>query len=402
MAQRDGVRRALLLTGLTVAAAGFLFVATIWHGFFDLAVYDGAVTYWLRDGGMIYDWLRLESRYGFTYPPFAAFVMAPMAYLPWPLVIALACAATVVTTALVVWWVFGPTIRRHGWTPWYAMALTLLAVAVFEPMRDTFVFGQVNMLLLAVVAADLLSGVARGRRWAGVGVGLAMAVKLTPGVFLLWLLVTRRWRAAAVAAGTAAAATFAAAAVARDMSREFWTAAIWDTSRVGTLGYVSNQSLRGVVARLSPAASPVWWLLLVAAAFVVWAWRCRRADVPAGLALTGVLGCLVSPVTWVHHLVWLLPAFLLVLSRGLDGDRRLLWFAVLSWALMTSRVVWIWERNPSGPVGFVGSNIYVWISIALLFLVPLRQPAGVAHLDEVGDRAAGPGQHQVGAPAVRG
>jgi alpha-1,2-mannosyltransferase len=85
-------------------------------------------------------------------------------------------------------------------------------------------------------------------------------------------------------------------------------------------------------------------------------------------------------VTWVHHLVWLLPAFLLVVSRGW-ADRRLLWFAGVSWALMTSRVVWIWERNPSGPVGFVGGNLYVWISVALLFLVPLRQP----------EDAAGPG-----------
>lgn len=392
MAQRD---RALTLLGLAAAIAVLTWFATIWHAFFDLSIYDGAVTYWLRDSGMIYDWLRPESRYGFTYPPFAAFLMAPMAYLPWPVVIAVACAATVVTTALVVWWLVGPLIRARGWTPWYALALILLAVAAFEPMRETFVFGQVNTLLLAVVAADLVFLVSRGSRWAGAGVGLAMAVKLTPGAFLLWLLVTRRWRAAGVAAGTAAAVTLLAAAAAPDMSREFWTAAVWDTSRVGTPAFVSNQSLQGALARLAPTASPVWWLLFVAAALAVWAWRCRRADVPAGLALTGVLGCLISPVTWIHHLVWLLPAFLLVVARGLT-DRRLLWFAGLSWALMTSRVVWIWEKNPSGPIGLVGGSLYVWISVALLFLVPLRQPDAVP---DVGD----PGRAEVedGALPVR-
>ena len=114
MAQRD---RALTLLGLAAAIAVLTWFATIWHAFFDLSIYDGAVTYWLRDGGMIYDWLRPESRYGFTYPPFAAFLMAPMAYLPWPVVIAVACAATVVTTALVVWWLVGPLIRARGWTP---------------------------------------------------------------------------------------------------------------------------------------------------------------------------------------------------------------------------------------------------------------------------------------------
>ena len=104
---------------------------------------------------------------------------------------------------------------------------------------------------------------ARGRRWAGVGIGLATAIKLTPGVFILYLLVTRRWRAAATAIGAAAAATLVAAALFPDQSREFWTSALWDTNRVGILEYVSNQSLRGLLARLPLGAveSKVWLVL---------------------------------------------------------------------------------------------------------------------------------------------
>jgi alpha-1,2-mannosyltransferase len=103
-----------------------------------------------------------------------------------------------------------------------------------------------------------------------------------------------------------------------------------------------------------------------------------------GLALTGVVGCLVSPVTWVHHLVWLLPALILLVDAGLAAPpgsrrrRRLLGFAAFSYALLISRFVWIWEKHPHGPVAFVGGNAYVWVSLALLFALPVPAPAGRA------------------------
>src|SRR5206468_5889176 len=101
----------------------------------------------------------------------------------------------------------------------------------FEPLRETVNFGQVNMVLVLLVGADVLvllnserrlAGVGLGRL-AGIGIGLATAIKLTPGIFIVYLLITRRWRAAAVAGGTTLAATILAGAVAPGASREFWT-----------------------------------------------------------------------------------------------------------------------------------------------------------------------------------
>ncbi|MFB9234389.1 glycosyltransferase 87 family protein [Plantactinospora siamensis] len=385
---------------LAVAVAVFIAVAAVRHGFFDLKVYAGAIRYWVRDGGDIYDYLKPSSTYGFTYPPFAAFTMAPMAYLPWPVVIVLSVLATAAASGLVLWWLVGPLARYAGWTGWFTLAVAACLAAAFEPMRETVLFGQVNMLLLFLVAADLLwlvagrtpfgtSVPARWRRWAGIGVGLATAIKLTPGVFIVYLLVTRRIRAALVAAGTAAAASVLAAAVAPDASRVFWTEALWNTDRVGSLGYISNQSLQGLVARLDPAQpSRLAWLVLVLAALAVWAWRARAAvavgNEAAGFALTGVVGCLVSPVTWVHHLVWLLPALILLVDAGVraTGRRRraLLGFAAVLYVLLCSRLVWLWEDGSGGIGGFVGSNAYVWASLALLVGLPVRRvspdPAG--------------------------
>ncbi|MFV2010139.1 MULTISPECIES: glycosyltransferase 87 family protein [unclassified Micromonospora] len=385
-------RRVAIVAVLAVVVAAFLAVAAERHGFFDLKVYYGAMHHWLRDGGELYDYMKPFSQYGFTYPPFAALVMSPMAVLPWHLAIVVGVTLAVVTSALVLWWLVDPISRREGWTRWFAFAVAACLVAAYEPMRETVNFGQVNTLLLVLVAADLLWLVAAGspvpprwRRFAGVGVGLATAIKLTPGIFIVYLLVTRRWRAAVTAAGTATVATLVAAAVAPDASREFWTQALWNTDRVGALDFVSNQSLRGVVARIDPLhPSTVAWLVLVLVTLIWWAWRCRRAvaagDEATGLALTGVVGCLVSPVTWVHHLVWLLPALILLVDNGLAasrGSRRrraLLGFAVVGYLLLISRLVWIWrESDAANPAGFVGSNAYVWVSLGLLLFLPVRE-----------------------------
>ncbi|MEV6815574.1 glycosyltransferase family 87 protein [Micromonospora sp. NPDC051296] len=406
----QGAKRAVGQVGavivLAVAVAAFLSVTAARHGFFDLQVYRGALVFWAHDGGHLYDYLRPATQYGFTYPPFAALVMLPMAYLSWHGAIVVSVAAGVVTGAVLIWWLLDPVSRRAGWTHWFAFAVALCLAAAFEPMRETINFGQVNTLLLFLVAVDLLRLLPGGSRWAGIGIGLATAIKLTPGIFIVYLLVTRRWRAAVTATGAATGATVLAAALFPDASREFWTTALWNTGRVGELAFISNQSLRGVVARLDPQhPSTLAWLVLVAATVALWAWRSRAAasagDEAAGLALTGAVMCLVSPVTWVHHLVWLLPGFLLLVDNGMAAPprsrrRRVLLVAVtVGYGFLISRIVWAWEWDFAGVDGFLFSNTYVWISLALLAFLPVRrpappvgpadspvEPAGVAQLDQ--------------------
>jgi alpha-1,2-mannosyltransferase len=420
----------LFVIALAVLVTGFLSVATVRHGFFDLRVYYGALHHWVRADGEIYDWLKPDSKYGFTYPPFAALVMLPLAYVSWPVAMVISVTLTVLASALVIWWLVDPVARRAGWTRWFALAVAFCLAAAFEPMRETVNFGQVNMLLLFLVAADLLWLAApvtpwgrrlppRYRRFAGVGIGLATAIKLTPGIFIVYLLVTRRWLAAMVASGTAAAATLVAAAVAPDASREFWTTALWDTDRVGSLAFISNQSWQGVVARLDPEhPSRLLWLLLVAATVALWVWRVRAAtavgDEATGLALTGVAVGLVSPVTWVHHLVWLIPALILLVDNAYAapaGSRRrrsLLGFAIFAYLILISRLVWIWQSRFDGLLGFVGSNFYVWISLALLLVLPVRGPGQLAEAGGVAElgqpkRRPSPGPLQfVGRPLTIG
>jgi len=142
----------------------------------------------------------------FTYPPFAGLVMSPMALLPFGAVVVIAVIATVLTTALLTWWFAGPLLRRLPGPIWFPLGVACCLALVFEPVRETITFGQVNTLLLTLVAGDMLLGVARGRRWAGIGIGLATAVKLTPGVFIVYRLLVGAAILFALAGGYVSAA----------------------------------------------------------------------------------------------------------------------------------------------------------------------------------------------------
>ncbi|MEU1269779.1 glycosyltransferase 87 family protein [Streptomyces sp. NPDC005799] len=361
--------RGRLLLVLAVAAAVTAFTATVplLRDWFDLRVYYGAVNTWIHDGGRLYDYQVPGTTYGFTYPPFAAVAMLPMSLIGLRTAIALALLLNLAALALIVHLLTEGAWRRYGW---YGCALGACVLALFEPLRDTFSFGQVNLLLLALVLVDAWLLRTGRDRWAGVGTGLAAAIKLTPAVFIGLLLLARRWRAAALATAVTCTATGLAALVAPNASRYYWTDALWDTNRVGRLDYVSNQSLQGILARLGVTDRPVWaaTVLLVLG---VWAIRTRRAltcdDWPAAFALTGLTACLVSPITWVHHLVWLLPSFA-VLVRA--GHPRI---AGALYAVLCTSVVWLWFHDASGIDGFLGSNTYAWITLGLLLWLPVGQ-----------------------------
>jgi alpha-1,2-mannosyltransferase len=329
-----GRRGAAGLVALGVTVLALLVFSARYTGHFDLNVYYGATRAWLH-GGDLYGYVRHggDGRdYGFTYPPFAAVFFTPLAVLPWPVaVVALDCL-TVGATIAVLHWLLRP--------PVWLLPVGLLAAAALDPWRATLNYGQVNVLLLALVTADMLLLVRHGRKPAGVLIGVATAVKLVPGLFVVYLLLTRRWRAAAVAAGTTAGLSLL----------------MWDADRVGDPAFVSNQSLNGVVARLG-LNSFTWFTLVLftLAAFTFLAIRCATEPL-LGLALTGVVMCLVSPITWVHHLVWLIPALATLLEV-----RSLVWF-LPAFGVLCSRLVWHFRLT---------ADAYVLVEVLLVALVPV-------------------------------
>ena len=204
----------------------------------------------------------------FVYPPFAALAFLPMALVD----LGVLGSLWIVVNAVLTVWTVGMVTREsrgagsivtRGATAFFGFGFLLLLV----PLADTFWLGQINVVIMALVVRDLvaLRGPPRERRWAGVGIGLAAGLKLTPLLFVVVLLVSRRWRAAAVASGTFAATVLVGFLVLPRDAWQFWTVAVRDTRRIAPSTWIVNQSLDGVLARLAPGA-PGWVWLAGAAA----------------------------------------------------------------------------------------------------------------------------------------
>jgi alpha-1,2-mannosyltransferase len=296
----------------------------------------------------------------FTYPPFAALLAVPLALLPFGVVGWLWTAAQVAATTMVVWYAGQPLVRRAG--PWAPVALALLTAPMLwlHPVSDGVRFGQVNAFIVLACVLDL----ARPRpRWlrrvpAGVLVGLAMAVKLTPGVFVVHYLVCRRWREAATAVGTAVGVTLVSWTALPDSFWAFWGGALQDPTRLGPNFGTANQSIRGVLLRIGPEGLPgtAIWLVAVAVVAAVGFLLARRfwlaGDWVAEGATVGLLACLLSPVAWIHHYHWVVVVVLALLGGHPERDRWRLAAAgvVLVWFLM--RMPWwgiSWLNQPTWP-----------------------------------------------------
>jgi len=388
------VRRTVTVLAVSVAAATVYWLSNP-HDFFDLKIYMKAMRWW-ADGNPLYDYVqpdRVQGELYFTYPPFAALLLRPFVHLPLGATIVIFTTLTLVAVAVTTWWLINRASALTDRIPgWYALGLAVPLVLAVESTRETITFGQINMLLVVLILTDLLIAVPAKARWAGVGIGLATALKLFPGIFIVYLLATRRWLAAVTASATAVAATLLAAAFAPADSWRFWTHEVWATGRVGRAYYTGNQSLLGLLNRLSAPedANRLLWLALVLTFAGYGLWRAARAardgDELTGLTLTGLVGALASPITWTHHVYWFIPALVILVDvarrspdPGVAGRRRtLLALAGVMYAAIVYGVVsfydWGFAPVPTDtPVEFVLRNLYVLLALLLLVMLPIRR-----------------------------
>nr|WP_255450087.1 glycosyltransferase 87 family protein [Skermania sp. ID1734] len=323
------VARAGILAAVLAGVVYNLYGLPLFHRRFgdyyriDLDVYRIGGAAFAR-GAQIYGKLPLTEigkPLPFTYPPLAAIAFSPMSWMP------LAAAGIVMTVVSIVG-LFATivlTLRSLGWlrTSQLWTAAGVLAVAfVLEPVFSTLNYGQINILLMALVAADCLLERTPWPR--GALIGLVAALKLTPAVFVLFFLLRKDFRAAIVTAISFAGCTLVGFALAAGDSVKYWTSVLPDSNRIGKPAYAANQSIIGVLARLGidNMRTPLW-ILAAAGVFIIAVVAMRRAfaagEVSVALGVNALAGLLVSPVSWSHHWVWVVP---LLLSLTVLAYRR--------------------------------------------------------------------------------
>jgi alpha-1,2-mannosyltransferase len=333
----------------------------------DLAVYREAGRVVLH-GGDPYapDFGRhLRVSLPFTYPPFAALGSVVVGVLSERVAIIAWTTLSLSLLVAMVWLVMGRSLRQP-----VLLGLAAGALAWTVPLNETISFGQVNLVL---AMACLLDCTWTGRH-RGVLVGVATAVKLTPGLFILYFALPRQWAAAARAAATAAVCELVAAAVLPGPSRRYWFHLVFSPSRTGDPGYYTNQSLFGTVARLHLA--PWLWLPLALAVGALGLRQAARAPREgqeiAAVALVGLTGVLVSPISWQHHAVWIVLVVGVLTAWATTPRRAVATGGVLGVFLLP--LPWLGSTlvaDRAAPLlGRLLENSYVLAFLVLLMVLP--------------------------------
>ncbi|SDH85788.1 alpha-1,2-mannosyltransferase [Sinosporangium album] len=347
------------------------------------------------EGRAVYDFVTPAPQLlPFTYPPISALLATPLAAMSWPVAQWVWTVGVFAALAVAVAYAFRPMLERAGRARAVLLPLLFALLTVMctylMPIRDQVRFGQVDILLVALCLADC---VARRPLWPrGFLIGLATAVKLTPGVFLIYLLIagfsgtgdpertSRTRQALYTAVITATLLTVLPFAVIPHDSWDFWFSALLDPGRVGANNATTNQSMRGMLLRLylpDTLTSLIWLALLAVIGWYGFRYA-RRAfldgDTLTAVALVGLMAVLLSPVAWIHHLAWVVVVLGAIVGNGTDPVRVRV--AVGVWLYYVVPIPWwgVSLRAAEIPVispvlGKIVQNAYGLGAMVLVFLL---------------------------------
>ena len=292
----------------------------------------------------LYEWPGRQLK--FTYPPFAAMAFTILTLAPFAVLTKISVGVNIAALAATIWITLGGLGQRRGFAR--LGATLLLAAALFwtEPVQRTLFLGQIELLLMLLIIWDQCQP--DSRWWKGAGIGIAAGIKLVPLIFIPYLLLTRRFRQAAVASGVFAATVLAGFAVLPGDSTKWWLDGLFvQGSRTGFVGWEGNQSLFGLITRLVGSmadAQPIW--LLAAAMTVAAGLACAALLDRAGHRLPGLLTCaltglLVSPISWDHHWVWVVPGVVAIAGYAARARSAARW-ALAGLAVAVAAVFGAW------------------------------------------------------------
>lgn len=310
----------------------------------------------------------------FTYPPLSAVVFWPFSPLSvhasqivWDGVDLVALAALIAVSLAAA------RSRPVNGSDWRTSLMLLAPVGLLLwPVRTNLNLGQINIVLVLMIVTDLTIGFSwRGRPVPkGVLVGVAAAIKLTPLVFIPYLALSGQWRAARNAALAFVVATGAMFAVAPGASWLYFTKDAFDISRVGSTVSLGSQTLHAAIVRAHlPMPSAIGDLIVIGVlcgGIVLAGAAHRRSSPMLGVLVCAGTGLLVSPISWQHHYVWIVPA-LIWLTVGTDRPARGEWWALAG--ALTFVLIPPFKPAGTGIIWYVRENDYVVVTLLFLALI---------------------------------
>ncbi len=369
-----------LLMASVAARLAWTYLMPNGANFVDLHVYLGGAAA-IDHPGTLYSYVYAEKTpdfpLPFTYPPFAAVVFYPLHLLPFGLVGFLWQIATMAALYGAVR--ISQRLMGVPATSGHRLAMLWTAVTIWiEPLRNNFDYGQINVLLMLGVLWAVYS-----TRWwlSGLLVGVAAGIKLTPAIAGVYFVGVRRFGAAVFSAVVFLATVGVSALVVGDQTRYYFTELLGDAHRVGPIATSINQSWRGGLSRIlghdAGFGPPVLAAIAVTAVLAILAWRALgESDRLGKLLVVELFGLLLSPISWTHHWVWLVPLMIWAIHgplRERPGARIVGWgwlaltIIGVPWLLLFAQPT-IWQISRPWYLAWAGL-IYIAAAVATLIWI---------------------------------
>jgi len=330
------------------------------------------------------------------YPPCWAAVHAPFAILSptaaWSVHLVLGFAALLALTILC-----HSLVSQHitlSWTQWvcvHSAVLVILSRAILRDLQD----GGANLILVTCAMSSVFAWTRNRDRLGGAFLGLAIALKCTAGLVLLWFLWRRQWR---IAGFTLLWAVLFSVSPLLWLGPEsfldhilFWLDHLRQglLTRDATHGILGPEEFRNVALRPTVArliSSPVATVAMVAV-LGLGLWRCRRPlerrDTATALRESGivfVMMLLLSPITWNPHCVAALPVLMCLLATVFSVGQVSNLPTRTGWKLLLAALLVLIAlalRNPLSPalLGSLAGQLYTCGAmtggLVLLFVLSL-------------------------------
>jgi alpha-1,2-mannosyltransferase len=375
MLMTDRVRRTFARTPdwqRTTAAAVFAAIVVFLTAWYDVKFAQGTEKpLWMADLKVYLDaarhlvaggdpWAQNPLGWSYLYPPPTPWMFVPLTKMSVDAagliytVIGVACLGYVIWAAL-----------RHV-MPAHPRRVFLLAVSVlpfctwFGPVVDSLELGNIDLIILALLIADFTH--LRHTRAHGVLIGIATLIKLQSGLFVVFLLLDKRFRSSINATAVFLVVSLAALVAQPDLSRHYWTSVFPHLSERmgGAPEALYSYSFLSALTRIThdhDIARAIWLplcaIVLVAGA-VLMRRACRNGDEFLAVVLCGLISVSITSLAWVHYWVWLVPLTIVLLVRSVQRGSVPLAVATLGIAAVVhTRTYRFGDLQPLGMNGWL-------------------------------------------------
>lgn len=255
----------------------------------------------------------------YNYSPAATILLSPLSLFPVNLSEFLFTAISVFSLWLTATYILASMRVKLSWP--YKLLLFALVLKTF-PVKLTLILGQINLIILLLIIASFYFYKQKKNNFSGILLGLATIIKLTPAPLILFFILKKQWGTLNWFLFTLIGLTIAGVAIfGLDLTSYYYfqhmPALLSEVTKATVKTDYMNQGVAAFLGRFGIFDSLATIIRYLISAALFYQITRRRLEAWTGYSLLLIVTMLLLPLfVWQHHFVFLIPAWLLLVSQA--------------------------------------------------------------------------------------